>query len=258
MSINYIKSRVVPMRTSKKLILCVSVLLALTLSGCNTLSVNDDTSAQISNDPLQGLNRKIYGFNNGVDKAIVKPIAKGYDAVLPTPAKIGVHNFFTNLGEPFNIVNNLLQAKFDRALGSTYRFLVNSTIGIGGLIDVAGYYEVEETREDLGQTLAAWGVKPGPYIMLPFLGPTNLRDGVGFFGERFVYFPNDEITDSDSVEIGLTVLQIIDTRVGLFGADDLLDQQLDPYSFLKTAFETNRIDSLYDGQPPETQEDFDF
>ncbi len=244
---------------SKKLIFCGSLLFSLLLSGCNTLSINDDTNTQISNDPLQGLNRKIYGFNNGVDKAILKPIAKGYNAVLPAPAKNGVNNFFSNLGEPLNVVNNLLQGKLDRALGSTYRFLVNSTIGIAGLIDVAGNYEVAESKEDLGQTLATWGVKPGPYIMLPFLGPTNLRDGVGFISENVVYFPNNEISDSGAGSTALTVLEIIDTRVGLLGADELLDQQLDPYSFLKTAFETNRINSIYDGQPPlQEEEDFDF
>lgn len=235
------------------------LLVLIFLSGCNTLTVNDNPQDQVSNDPLQDFNRKVYAFNNGVDKAILKPIAKGYDNVIPKPVKSGVHNFLSNLREPFNAFNNVLQGKYDRALGSTYRFVVNSTIGIAGLIDIAGKYDVEESREDFGQTFAAWGIKPGPYLMLPFLGPSNLRDGIGLASEYATYFPNSAITNTGAQSSSLTVLGVIDTRVGLLGADDLLDQQLDPYSFLKVAFENNRLSSLYDGEPPEQEEeDFDF
>jgi len=245
--------------SSKSLKSCCLILIISLLSACNTLSVNDDRKAQVSNDPFQGFNRKIYSFNNGLDRAIIKPVSKGYDNALPGPIKKGVNNFFTNLGEPLNAVNNLLQGKFDRALGSTYRFVVNSTIGIVGLFDVAGHYDVQESSEDFGQTLAAWGVKPGPYVMLPILGPTNFRDGVGFFTENILYFPNEEITDTTAQSLSLTILNVIDTRVGLFGADDLLDQQLDPYAFLKVAYEENRLNSIYDGQPPaQEEEDFEF
>lgn len=235
------------------------LLLSLTLSGCNTLSINDDPSAQISNDPIQGFNRKIYSFNSGVDRAILKPVAKGYDKVVPTPAKKGVANFFSNLREPLNAFNNLLQGKYDRALGSTYRFVVNSTVGIAGLFDVAKKHDVDLAREDFGQTLAAWGVKPGPYLMLPFLGPSNLRDGVGLVTDLSLYYPSGVITDSSAAATSLTVLNIIDTRVGLLGADEVLEQQLDPYGFLKVAFEENRLQAIYDGTPPEKEEeDFDF
>lgn len=247
------------MHFSKNLITCSFILLLMMLTGCNTLSINDDPTAQISNDPLQGLNRKIYSFNSGIDKAILKPVARGYDNVVPTPAKRGVSNFFTNLREPLNIFNNLLQGKYERALSSSYRFIVNSTVGIAGLIDVADKYDVKNTREDFGQTLAAWGVKPGPYLMLPFLGPSNLRDGIGYVTDSVLYYPNSLITDTTAQSTSLTVLRVVDTRVGLLGADSLLEQQLDPYSFLKFAFEENRLKSIYDGQPPQKEEeDYDF
>lgn len=235
------------------------LLLCVFLSGCNTLSVNDNTDTQVSADPWQGMNRKIYSFNNGVDKAILKPVAKGYNKVVPKPAKRGVSNFLSNLREPLYVFNNLLQGKFDRALSSTYRFIVNSTIGVGGLFDVAKKHDVSPAKEDFGQTLAAWGVKPGPYIMLPFLGPSNLRDGVGFVTDTSVYYPYSLITDSSSASTSLTLLNVVNTRVGFLGPDNLLEQQLDPYSFLKTAYEETRLNAIYDGRPPEKEEeDFDF
>jgi len=164
-------------------------LLLFMMAGCNTLSIDDSAERQVSADPVQGFNRKVYAFNNGVDQAVIRPVARGYDKVVPDPAKRSVSNFLNNLREPLYAVNNLLQGKVDRALGSTYRFIVNSTLGIGGLLDVAEKHEVEIAKEDFGQTLAAWGVKPGPYIMLPFLGPSNMRDGVGFVGENLAYYP---------------------------------------------------------------------
>ncbi len=235
------------------------LLLALiTLSGCSTLNVTDDPSRQVSSDPMKGLNKAIYSFNSAADKAILKPVAKAYDATLPKPAKKGVSNFFSNLGEPWSIVNNLLQGKFDRALSSTFRFTVNSTIGIFGLFDVASHYDVQPAKEDLGQTLAAWGVKPGPYVMLPIFGPSNLRDATGRISSAALFSPNNEITDSSATTISLSVLEAIDTRVGLLGTDELLENQLDEYGFLKIAYEQNRLEQIYDGNPPKKpEEDFD-
>ncbi|MBX2849189.1 MAG: VacJ family lipoprotein [Acidiferrobacterales bacterium] len=245
------------MSISNMRLVCIIVLSTL-LSACNTLSVNDDPSVQASSDPLQNINRKIYSFNSGVDKAILRPIASGYDKVVPVPAKNGVSNFLSNFREPVNVFNNLLQGKFDRALGSTYRFVVNSTFGIVGLFDVAGKYQVHESKEDFGQTLASWGVKPGPYIMLPFLGPSNLRDGVGLLTDNILIYPNSRVTETSAQSTSLTVMRLIDTRVALLGADEFLEQQLDPYGFLKIAYEENRLNAIYDGQAPEIEEDFDF
>ena len=234
-------------------------LLLFMMAGCNTLSIDDSAERQVSADPIQGFNRKVYAFNNGVDQAVIRPVARGYDKVVPDPAKRSVSNFLNNLREPLYAVNNLLQGKVDRALGSTYRFIVNSTLGIGGLLDVAEKHEVEIAKEDFGQTLAAWGVKPGPYIMLPFLGPSNMRDGVGFVGENLAYYPYGIVSDSSSTTTALSLLNVIDIRTGLLSSDNLLAQQLDTYSFLKVAFEENRINVIYDGNPPEKEEeDFDF
>lgn len=237
----------------------IGIFFLANLMGCNTLSVSDSAESQFTADPWQGLNRKVYAFNAGVDKALIRPVSVGYDNVMPDPAQRSVSNFLSNLREPLYAVNNLLQGKVDRALSSTYRFLVNSTVGIAGLFDVAKIHGVEVAREDLGQTLAAWGVKPGRYIMLPFLGPSNLRDLTGFVGETITYYPYDVISDSSATTTGLTVLNVIDIRTGFLGTDSLLDQQLDPYSFLKVAYEENRLDDIYDGDPPEKEEeDFDF
>lgn len=238
-------------------VLGISLLLA-NFGACSTLTVDDDLQRQISSDPFSGINRTIYAFNDKADKIVLKPAAKAYNSVLPSSLKKGVHNFFGNLGEPLNAVNNLLQGKLDRALASTFRFTVNSTIGVLGLVDVAKRLDVETAPEDLGQTLASWGVKPGPYLMLPLLGPTNLRDGIGRLGENAAYYSINELSDSRSVRFGLTVTNVVSNRVKLLGTDEVLDSQLDPYAFLKQAFEQQRIESLYDGNSPSIEEDFDF
>lgn len=235
------------------------VLLLVFTTGCTTLKSTDDISRQISADPLEGFNRTVYGFNKTADKVILKPVAQAYNYVLPKPAKNSVGNFFDNLAEPLNLVNNALQGKGQRALNSTYRFVINSTVGVLGLFDVASYYKIEPAKEDLGQTLAAWGVKPGPYIMLPLLGPTNLRDGFGRIGETIAYYPNEIITDSDGAAIALTALDVVNTRASLLGLDPVLESQLDQYNFIKSAYESNRINNIYDGSPPQqAEDDLDF
>jgi len=238
----------------------LSVIALLTLLGaCSTTSVSDDPLLHVSDDPLEGLNRSIYSFNTTADKYVLRPASKGYNSVVPKPAKSGVRNFFTNLGEPLNALNNLLQGDVDGALKSTYRFTVNSTVGLLGLFDVAGkQLDVTPAKEDFGQTLAAWGVGPGPYIMLPFLGPTNLRDGVGRVTDISILYPINEITESSSGRTALSVLDIVALRTTLLGSDKVLESQLDQYAFLKRAFEQTRIMDIYDGNPPQAEEeDFD-
>ena len=235
------------------------LLVVLITTGCSTTRITDDPNKHIANDPLEGLNRSIYGFNKTADTWVLRPVAKAYDATLPKPAKTGVRNFFSNLGEPLNALNNLLQGKVDGALTSTYRFAVNSTVGLLGLVDVAKHLDVERKPEDFGQTLAAWGAGPGPYLMLPFLGPSNLRDGVGRLTDAAILYPINEISDSSGTRTGLVLIDIISLRADLLGADRLLENQIDQYAFLKRAFEQNRIDAIYDGNPPETEEeDLDF
>lgn len=228
-------------------------------SACNTLSVSDNPDKHIASDPFEGINRSIYAFNTGADKILMKPAAKTYNKLIPKPAKQGVKNFLANLGEPLNALNNLLQGKFERALISTYRFAVNSTVGVFGFIDVAQNYDVEPAKEDFGQTLAVWGVGPGPYIVLPFAGPTNFRDGFGRLADTAVLYPHDRITNTDNELTGLVLLDVLALRTTFLGTDDVLDSQLDPYAFLKRVFEQNRIETIYDDSPPQAvEEDYDF
>lgn len=244
------------MQTTKFYLIAATL---LTATACTTLEQSDSLDSQRSNDPLEGLNRNVYAFNSAADKAILKPIATAYHTVLPDPIERGVSHFFNNLNEPLNIVNNLLQGKVDGALNSTYRFAVNSTVGLLGIFDVAKAYKVNPKSEDFGQTLAAWGVKPGPYVMLPFLGPTNFRDGVGRIIDTSAFYPINEITDSNNGQFSLFVLGTVSARVDLLGLDSTLDNQLDPYLFLKDAFESGRINSIYDGKPPQdSDDDYDF
>jgi len=224
-------------------------------SGCTTLKQSDDPTRQISSDPFRGFNKRSNAFNNGLDKIIVKPVAQAYHSTVPDPVEKSVGNFFSNLSEPFNIVNNILQGKIDGVLGSSYRFIVNSTVGVFGLFDVAKEYDVALQQEDFGQTLASWGVKPGPYLVIPFLGPTNLRDGVGRVIDTSLLYPNREITDSTKAQLGLFVLNIVDSRARLLPLDDVLDNQLNPYLFLKDAYDSNRLSDIYDGSPPERSDD---
>ncbi len=237
----------------------VTCLLIACLSACNTLKPTDDPSLQISADPLQSFNRRIHNFNNNADKAILKPVAKGYTRVAPKRVRKSVSNFFQNLSEPLYGVNNLLQGKVDRTLISAYRFIVNSTAGVGGLFDVVDhFYNIKPSKEDFGQTLAAWGVNPGPYLVLPFIGPSNLRDGFGFVVDRVSYFPNNIITNENVVTSGLSVLNIVNTRAGFLRFDPTLRNQIDTYQFIKAASEKSRLNDIYDGNPPVlVKEDFD-
>jgi len=147
------------------------------LAGCATVAHPDPR------DPWESYNRTMTQFNDGVDKAVIKPVATVYKEVLPTPVRTGVGNFFGNLGDAWSFVNNVLQAKPEGALHSFWRVVVNTTIGIGGLFDPASEMHLVRHREDFGQTLGRWGLASGPYLVLPFLGPSSVRDGTGLVGD---------------------------------------------------------------------------
>ena len=236
----------------------VVVVLFCLLTSCSTLKSTDDLNSQISRDPLEGFNRGVYAFNTTADKVILKPIAKGYNTVVPKPAKNGVRNFFNNLNEPLNVVNNLLQGQIERSLIAVARFALNSTFGFAGLFDIAKHSNLAPVQEDFGQTLAAWGVKPGPYLMLPFLGPTNLRDSFGRIADASAYYPINELTETDNSRVAFSTLDLVDTRSNLLKFDDALNAQLDPYSFIKLTIEQNRINALYNGTPPENDNADEF
>ena len=211
------------MRRSAQLISVLA--LACALPACTTTHVGQDRLAE--RDPLEGFNRGVWGFNQGADKVIVKPVTQVYRAVAPKPARDGVRNFFANVGEPFSFINNILQGKFDRAARNLGRFVVNTTVGIGGLFDVATRAKMAPAPEDFGQTLAAWGANGGPYLMLPVLGPSTLRDGIGTGVAQFADPYNICMRQcglSDEVRYGQLGVQVISARDQLIeaGADNFL------------------------------------
>jgi len=206
-------------------------------------------------DPYESLNRKVYSFNEGVDKAVLKPVAKGYVAVVPRLARRGVTNFFNNLGMVVTTFNDALQAKGTKVPVDFARFTTNVVFGLGGLIDVASELRIENRNEDFGQTLGYWGLRSGPYLVLPFFGPSTVRDGSGlavdFLVSPFVYVEQDEIALSWS----LFALDVIDTRANLLGAESFLEEAaLDRYSFLRDTYLQRRDYLIHDGNPPQTGE----
>lgn len=224
-------------------------LLAVTLAlGACAHSPPDDPS-----DPLEPVNRAVFKFNRTADRYVLKPVAKGYDEVIPAPAKRGVSNFFNNLQEPRSVLNGLLQGKFRQAASDTGRFLLNSTAGFAGLMDVATDAGMPRHDEDFGQTLGHYGVGPGWYLMLPFLGPSSNRELVGFGGDYFTgvdyHLESEGVIESEAL-IGAKAVELIDTRAGLLGADSLIDNAIDPYIFVRTAYLQQRLTKVYDGNPP--------
>ena len=203
-------------------------------------------------DPLIGFNRGIHKFNVTLDTYIMKPVATGYDNVVPEVAKRGVSNFFSNLGDVNVLVNNLLQLKFKNALQDSGRLVVNTTIGIGGLIDVATGMGLEKHDEDFGQTLGYWGVGPGPYVELPLLGSFTVRDAVGYVPD-YLLNPVSWIKD-DETRYGLIALDAIDTRRSLFAAEDLISG--DEYIFIRDAYLQRREYLVNDGVVYDEWDDF--
>jgi phospholipid-binding lipoprotein MlaA len=203
-----------------------------------------------ANDPLEPLNRAVYVFNDKLDRYVLKPVAKGYRAVLPRPVRKGVSNFFSNLREPAVVVNSALQGKFKNAASDLGRFVTNSTLGVFGIFDVATYFGLEKHAEDLGQTLGVWGIGEGPYLVLPIFGPSNIRDGIGLYGDQQLYPPAH--MEEQSTAWKLYVVEAIDTRARLLEAGDILEQAAgqDPYVFVREAYRQRRRSLIHDGAAP--------
>lgn len=231
-----------------KISLLASILI---ISGCATTQHADGV-----NDPFEDYNRVMYSFNDVIDSAIIKPVAKGYDAVIPDPISHGISNFFSNLNEITVILNDLLQFKFAQAADDTGRFLLNSTVGVAGIFDVAGYAGHESHNEDFGQTLGVWGVEPGPYLVLPFFGPRDIRDTAGLVAD--IYTDPVTYVDDNGARNALVATRIIDDRANLFKAEKVLDEAaLDEYSYVRDAYLQRRQSLVYDGNPPDQYDDFD-
>ncbi|MDJ0956475.1 MAG: VacJ family lipoprotein [Arenicellales bacterium] len=231
-------------KASVKRVLLYTLLFPILLSACATTG-----SIQEYRDPFEKYNRAIYRFNDGFDRAILKPVAQGYRKVVPSPVRKSVGNFFRNLLEPTTIINDILQGKIEQAVLDTTRFLFNTTFGLLGFFDFSTLAGLERHQEDFGQTFAVWGFKPGPFIMLPFIGPTNLRDGIGLL-PYYLYTDPRLYNPETSVNLALIGINAVDSRAQLLTGSKLLDLQLDPYAFLRETYNQRRLNLIYDGDPP--------
>ncbi len=219
--------------------------------GCSSLAkpAAESELAAAENDPFEGFNRAMFRFNEGFDDVLLEPIARGYVKVLPQFLRDRFRGAFLNLLEPTTIVNDVLQGKFVQALDDTLRFGVNTTVGLLGMFDVASKIGLPRHEEDFGQTFAVWGFGDGPYLVLPFYGPTNVRDGIGLIPQFFYLDPRIQL-DENNIYWGLLIWDVIDTRSNLLGASRVLDLQLDPYLFLRESYRQRRLNLIHDGNPP--------
>ncbi|MBY4594674.1 MlaA family lipoprotein [Ottowia caeni] len=227
------------------------VLMVAFLAGCASAPGADPR------DPWEPYNRSMTKFNDAVDDAVLKPAATVYKEVLPRPVRSGVGNFFGNLGDAWSFVNNVLQAKPEGALHSFWRVVINTSIGLGGLFDPATEMRLERHRKDFGQTLGWWGVPSGPYVVLPILGPSTLRDTaalpVDSYGRPQRYMFNNGVRNS------FAVVQAVDVRARLLEVGNILDAAaLDPYTFRRDAYLQKRRNDIYDGNPPQNEERYDL
>ena len=204
-------------------------------------------------DPIEGFNRAMFAFNEGLDTVIVKPVAKGYEAVLPSPIRTGVTNFFANIEDVFIGVNNLLQGKIPQAFNDFGRVAINSTIGLLGILDVASDAGLEKHDEDFGQTFGRWGVGNGAYVVIPVFGPRTARDTVGLVLD-VAADPVAEHRPKRSRNAAL-VLRTVNDRANLLPADKVVEEAaLDKYSYMRDAYLQRRRNLIYDGNPPREAE----
>ena len=226
--------------------LVVLVLVAGLASGCATTR---QTTAKQPVDRFESWNRSVYSFNEALDRAVAKPVATAYVAVTPKPMRSGLANFLSNIVYPGVILQDALQLKPNRFVRDTGRLLVNTTVGIGGLFDPATKLGLETNNEDFGQTLGYWGVPSGPYLMLPILGPSTVRDTVGTVADHFTQ-PESHLNNK-LLGWGLSGARLVDRRASLLGTEASLKRYLDPYAFIRNSYLQRREFLIYDGNPPE-------
>lgn len=229
---------------SKKTALLLGLVLAGALQGCATRQ---------NPDPLEPWNRKVFGFNEALDANVLKPVAEGYKAVTPEPVRTAFTNFVSNIKDVWSTANLFLQGRFKDGTLGVIRVTVNSTFGLGGLIDIATPMQLYKSNEDFGQTLGVWGVKPGAYVVWPVLGSSTLRDSVGIPGD--MYFSPSTLGTYPREENLLRALQIVNARANYLSATNLVDDvALDKYSFVRDAYLQRRQNLIYEGDPPEEDE----
>lgn len=241
--------------------LLVLVLLCSPLIACTSMQHIDDTKVIDNSDPLESENRFMYNLNDGLDENILRPIANTYVKVTPEPFRIGITNFFNNVHYLNVILNNSLQGKIDQSVSDIFRFVFNSTLGIGGLFDVATPMGLEANKEDVGQTLAVWGSPQGPYLSIPAMGPNTVRNLPNFATK---YFLNPFTYVAFTIALPVQFLKIVNTRANLLNASNFRDSAaIDAYSFTREAYLQSRKNLIYDGNPPAENfddifEDIDF
>ncbi len=224
----------------------LAALALVVLAGCATVP---PSGAKPATDPFESWNRKVFAFNDKVDTAVLKPVAETYRDVVPSFVRTSINNVLGNIYDVWSTANHFLQGKFQSGLEMGMRVLTNTVFGAVGIFDVATEAGLQRRSEDLGQTLGMWGVPSGPYIVLPFLGPSTARDGVGLFIDRQV--GPSTLPNANADRYAVTALELLNTRTNLLQTGSLVDQvALDRYSFIRDAYLSRRRDALYDGAPP--------
>lgn len=225
----------------------VAALLLALAGGCATVPPGPSTATNPA-DPWEAWNRKVFSFNEAVDEAVLKPVARAYRNVVPQLVRTGVSNFFGNIGDVWSTANHLLQGKVGSGMEMGMRVLSNTLIGLGGLLDPATEMGLARRSEDFGQTLGVWGLPAGPYIVLPLLGPSSLRDTAGLPLDRYAGAPT---LFFDVNAYATSALQLVNVRAELLATTQLLDDvSLDKYSFIRDGYLSRRLDQVYDGAPP--------
>ena len=215
----------------------VAILVTFFMFGC---------ASQQNKDTLEGLNRTVYKFNDVIDKVALKPVAQGYQAITPTPVQTGVNNFFKNIRDVVTLVNELFQFKFKQGANTAGRIAINTTVGILGIFDVHSKYGGARTKEDFGQTLGYYGIDSGAYLVLPILGPSSMRDGIGFATDAFFFDPIGYIND-DTARWATVAVAVIDKRADLMEEIDMRDQSFDPYAYMRDSYVQYRENLVKDG-----------
>jgi phospholipid-binding lipoprotein MlaA len=229
---------------------CLGTVLLISAGGCAT------TGTRTPGDPLERLNRSTYRFNDAVDRAVLQPVAKRYHRHVPQIIRTGVGNVLTHLAFPTTIVNDLLQLKLKDTAVDLGRFVLNSTLGLGGLLDPASHVGLARNDEDFGQTLGRWGVPPGPYLVLPLLGPSTLRDApsLAVDGQTDLRAQLDLKTEE---RVAIAVLSVVDGRASLLSVDQSIQRAFDPYAFVRNAWLQRREYKVKDGDVPDEEPPLD-
>jgi phospholipid-binding lipoprotein MlaA len=238
------------MSIRRALPLSAALVVAVALAGCQTIREGRAGPGQRL-DPWEKWNRKVFNFNEDLDKRVLKPVATVYSDVIPQPVRRGVSNFFNNFADAWSAINNMLQGKFELGFEDATRVGANTLFGLFGILDVASEMGLDHHYEDFGQTLGRYGVGAGAYVVLPVLGPSTVRDAAALPINRLATPP--AFFDGTGTQIGLTALQIVNTRSSLLGATRVIDEiSLDKYTFVRDAYLQRRRSLTFDGEPPET------